>query len=410
FVVHEVDLNGNIARLESLESPQESEAKVEPAVEPAVDTKSNADTAGETTRKRKLSESADLPTHDAVADGVNGMEKPLNIDWNSHRENLSKLIGETPAKEVVLFLEQNEHDKANNETKDDNVKKFYTLPMISDKKIRRSIHLLIKSPKFSLMARADNQDGRIRIWHKRFEAYMPVDTFGRGGDNNRNNPKKNDNGGKRGGGAKRAPWPRDRPDFLRFVLYKENIDTSSAAKDVGRMARLNPKRGIGYAGMKDKRGITTQFCSAYRIEKEQLLAVNAVHNANAESAAGGGNTSGKGSSIITLGNFAYSSDEVKLGTLTGNRFDIVLRNIDVGEDADRIQQILENSGHGLKKYGFVNYFGMQRFGKFHDTHEVGIAIMKGDFEGAVDIIMREKTDESPRIAAARQQWAKRFES
>ena len=48
--------------------------------------------------------------------------------------------------------------------------------------------------------------------------------------------------------------------------------------------------------------------------------------------------------------------------------------------------------------------------RFFDTHEVGVAIMKGNFEQAVDIIMRPKHDETPRIAEARQQWYSRFDS
>jgi tRNA pseudouridine13 synthase len=53
---------------------------------------------------------------------------------------------------------------------------------------------------------------------------------------------------------------------------------------------------------------------------------------------------------------------------------------------------------------------MQRFGKYYDTHLVGIAVLKGDFEKAVKIIMDEKPDEFPRIAEARSQWARRFKS
>jgi tRNA pseudouridine13 synthase len=189
-------------------------------------------------------------------------------------------------------------------------------------------------------------------------------------------------------------------------LYKENIDTSTAAKDVTRFAHLNPKRGINYAGMKDKRGVTTQFCSAFRVEKEQLLAINK------RDGVGGGNSSTHGSCIIRVGNLTYSNDEVKLGALSGNRFDIVLRNIDTGDDDnhDTIRRKLALAGEAFKQYGFINYFGMQRFGKSIDTHEVGLQVLKGDFEGAIDIIMREKADgDSPRVLEARRSWAKRFD-
>ena len=51
---------------------------------------------------------------------------------------------------------------------------------------------------------------------------------------------------------------------------------------------------------------------------------------------------------------------------------------------------------------------MKRFGKFHDTHLAGIAVLQGDFEKVVDLIMRPKEGEPPKILEARQKWQKRF--
>jgi len=397
-IIFIVDLNGNVARLESMESPTQiiDSAKTEPSMS--------------SDRKRKSDDSVD---------DLSNQPAPASLDdheADSSKKDLANLIGESSAQEVLTFLEQQQDEDVIDPLKD-KVEKFFILPEISDKETRRSVHMLMKSPAFSSMALADNADGRIRIWQKRFAADMPKDTFsgGRDGDRAKKNSKNNSNGGgrSRDGGAKRAPWPKDRPDFLRFVLYKENIDTTTATKDVVKMAHLNPKSGINYAGMKDKRGVTTQFCSVYRMEKEQLLAVN---KDVADSSGGGNTTSQGGSNIIRLGNFHYSNDEVRLGALTGNRFDVVLRNIDVGEDdssssrKQQIQKTLEAAGNSLKAHGFINYFGMQRFGKYYDTHLVGIAVLKGDFENAVKIIMDEKPDEYPRIAEARSKWARRFES
>ena len=409
-------MNGNVARLESLEIPQEKKETEDIA----------ATDESENNRKRKLSEGKaaedrlpDVTPPIPKEDDSTGKEikAETKVDWDSRKKELINLIGDIPANELVSFLQQHEKrsEGANNndgEVKDDAIQKFYTLPVISDKQIRRSIHTLIKSPTFNMLAKADNADGRIRVWSMFFVTDMPDDTY----KNFTAKPKKTNGKGGGGNNNNRTPWPKNRPDFLRFVLYKENVDTTTAAKDVARRGQLNPKRGINYAGMKDKRGITTQFCSVYRIEKDQLLAVN-----RESVGGGGGNTTWKGSNIIKLGNFTYSTEEVRLGTLSGNRFDIVLRNVDIGDDTSAgnsslaskqeiVQQKLEAGGNALKARGFINYFGMQRFGKFHDTHEVGIAILKGEFEGAIDIIMREKPDEYPRIAEARKQWAGRFES
>ena len=429
-----VDLNGNVACLDSLETPQQKETSSKVKEATVAESQNNDTTAssavgGDSNRKRKLSETSEedqtMTDANITADDGNTKEAvkdepPKTVDWDNCKQELTKLIGETSSQELVSFLQQHEDTgKEEEEVKDedsgDTVQKFYTLPVISDKQIRRSIHVLIKSKQFSALARADNADGKIRVWHIKFASDMPADTFWSGNSNNNSKNNKKGGGDRNGGSKNRTPWPKDRPDFLRFVLYKENVDTTTAAKDIVRMGHLNPKRGINYAGMKDKRGVTSQFCSVYRVEKEQLLAVNkqAIYGNN-----GGSNTSSKGgSNIIKLGNFEYSKEEVRLGTLSGNRFDIVLRNVDIGEDAGTllerkqlVQQKLEAAGKALKTHGFINYFGMQRFGKFHDTAEVGIAVLKGNFEGAVDIIMREKPDEYPRIAEARKQWAGRFDS
>ena len=105
--------------------------------------------------------------------------------------------------------------------------------------------------------------------------------------------------------------------------------------------------------------------------------------------------------------------------LKGNRFDIVLRNICVKECGEEmavsleerlsnISSTLKSAAKCMKESGFINYFGMQRFGKFHDTHLVGVAVLKGDFEMACDIIMRTKEHENENCVATREKWATRF--
>ena len=108
----------------------------------------------------------------------------------------------------------------------------------------------------------------------------------------------------------------------------------------------------------------------------------------------------------------------KISQLSGNRFDIVLRNVciagsctDETPQEDRLRRItctLRSAATRLKETGFINYFGMQRFGKFHDTHLVGVAVLKGDFEKACDIIMRTKENENEQSISTRNKWSNRF--
>jgi len=65
-----------------------------------------------------------------------------------------------------------------------------------------------------------------------------------------------------------------------------------------------------------------------------------------------------------------------LGDLIGNRFKIVVRSV---KDGDKIRQIYEE----LKEKGTPNFFGLQRFGSIRFiTHEVGLHILKRDYESA----------------------------
>ena len=129
---------------------------------------------------------------------------------------------------------------------------------------------------------------------------------------------------------------------------------------------------------------------------------------------GGGNTKQKGYSIVHIGNFEYISKELRLGSLKGNRFDIILRNVklldsnNASDDTSKRREILEAAAKAMKDRGFINYFGTQRFGKFHNTHKVGIAVLQGDFEKAIDILMAPNSEDRPDITKARKDWQDRF--
>merc|ERR1712224_235350 len=97
---------------------------------------------------------------------------------------------------------------------------------------------------------------------------------------------------------------------------------------------------VGYAGMKDKRGVTGQFCTLQNVHPNQLQWLNHdnttynnknnnryKNNSSGGGGGGGGNTNTGGKSVIRVGNFRYISQPLQLGMLQGNRFHVVLRNI-----------------------------------------------------------------------------------
>ena len=355
--------NGKVARLESL-VPNES-------MKPSAD---------DSSRKRKHPEMEETTAEAPVS---------RQEQWSRAQAGLTELVGDEAASSAIALL-QHWHDNSDQQDETFTLEKFYTLPAVPDKDARRALHELIRL-QLAFCALADTHDGRVRIWHKQFEKAMP--NYGKF-DRNKNNNR-----------PKKVQWPSDRPDYLQFTMYKENMDTSFACKEIVRRIPQRKVR-IGYAGMKDKRGVTTQFCTLYRQEPHALAGIN-------KGGRGGGDTTNGGVGILRVGNFEYVPNELQLGMLNGNRFDVVLRNVDVptlGED-DRIAETkicLEDAAVALRERGFINYFGMQRFGKYYDTHKVGICILKGDYAGAVDIIMEPKPDELPRIAKARELWSKRF--
>ncbi|KMS93941.1 hypothetical protein BVRB_026390, partial [Beta vulgaris subsp. vulgaris] len=61
----------------------------------------------------------------------------------------------------------------------------------------------------------------------------------------------------------------DRP-FLQMALHQENVETMKAINAVSQIVRL-PVGRFAYAGNKDRRGVTTQLVTAFKLDAEQLI-------------------------------------------------------------------------------------------------------------------------------------------
>lgn len=141
------------------------------------------------------------------------------------------------------------------------------------------------------------------------------------------------------------------------------MDTSYAVQLISKKLGIRPNN-VGIAGNKDKRGITTQKMTLFKIEASKVAALNGTMP------------------NVLVGDFAYVDNSLGLGDLHGNRFDIAIREVDA--DEAHIGEAVES----LKKNGFINYYGLQRFGTGTvRTHEIGIALLKEDFEKAGKLIM-----------------------
>ncbi|KAI5838795.1 putative pseudouridine synthase TruD/Pus7 [Morchella snyderi] len=192
--------------------------------------------------------------------------------------------------------------------------------------------------------------------------------------------------GNRGGARQKAPATKaaDRGgDYCHFLLYKENKDTMHAVKIVQKLLGLRNGGGaqIGFAGTKDKRAVTVQRCSVYRVDAARLARLNG--NGEGEGGAGALHAGTR------VGNFEYKTHGLELGDLGGNEFVITLRECAVAAGETRpLREVVEEVVDRVRAGGFVNYFGLQRFGSYSvGTWEVGVKLLAGDWCGAVGQIL-----------------------
>jgi len=234
------------------------------------------------------------------------------------------------------------------------------------------------------MLTTTDQDMR-RIFNSRFETVTNADGVvtitvaqknklqgrfvqgGNGRDNGRNQQTK----GKLG-------WQELGGEHLHFSLYKENKDTMEVIAYISSQLKTSPKQ-FNFAGTKDRRGVTVQRVSVYRVHAETLANLNRTL---------------RGSKV---GNFQYERNRLELGDLMGNEFVITLRDCtfvgsDTVEGEEKValaDKVIGAAVKNMQVHGFINYYGLQRFGTYAvGTDDVGKMILQGDFEGAVNAILK----------------------
>jgi len=204
-------------------------------------------------------------------------------------------------------------------------------------------------------------------------------------DNGRGNSRGNIRANGRGNDGRRTQAPRGKPrwedlggEYLHFSLYKENKDTMESISWLAKQLHIAPK-SFDFAGTKDRRAVTVQRVCVKRIFIKQII------------------EAGKRLRSAYVGNFSYQPQRLQLGELTGNEFVITLRdcNFHYPEDVDNrtlvegAKLIVGDAIRNLVENGFLNYYGLQRFGTFSTrTDAVGVAMLQGNFQGAVNAILQ----------------------
>ncbi|KAI4254904.1 MAG: hypothetical protein LQ352_002832 [Teloschistes flavicans] len=174
-----------------------------------------------------------------------------------------------------------------------------------------------------------------------------------------------------------ARWAALGGDHVHFSLCKENKEHNEALSIMTKLAHIDRKL-FKTAGTKDRRGLTVQRVSVYRVEVGKLI------------------QAGDRAKGIWIGNYEFHPQGLQDGDLRGNQFEITLRDchfsgfgsLEAGTDIEQARATVDAAVNRLLSHGFLNYYGLQRFGTYAvGTHVVGRYLLQGDFRTACHKIL-----------------------
>lgn len=177
--------------------------------------------------------------------------------------------------------------------------------------------------------------------------------------------------------------PQGSGEHLYLFVEKTNLSTSQMIASIARHFGVSHD-AVGFAGMKDKRAVTRQLVSVHlpgrrhetfpELRQDRLAVLWADWHVN----------------------------KLRPGHLAGNRFIIRIR----GVDATRVvhaHRVLAR----LEKTGVPNRAGEQRFGYLGRNHEIGRALLLGNYREALDLLLGPGDLAPPTQTEARRLYAER---
>lgn len=142
-------------------------------------------------------------------------------------------------------------------------------------------------------------------------------------------------------------------EHVFLLIRKTGENTEYVARQLARFACVR-QRDVGYAGLKDRHAVTTQWFSVWLPGKEDPDWMSFA------------------SETIEILEVKRHARKLKKGVLSGNRFELLIRDW----RGDRLR--LDDQLNRIKSNGVPNYFGEQRFGR--EGQNIVNALMM--FEGA----------------------------
>jgi tRNA pseudouridine13 synthase len=144
--------------------------------------------------------------------------------------------------------------------------------------------------------------------------------------------------------------------FIYLNLKKTNRNTLDCVKEIAKQLGIKEKY-VGFAGSKDKHAVTLQLVSVFGVNEEKIKKIK-IDNCEL--------------SVLGSGN-----KPISLGDLTGNKFEIVVRDLEEFK---------------IQETNFVaNYFDEQRF-SIHNV-DIGRHLVKKEFKEAVKLMDDTRADE-----------------
>jgi len=152
---------------------------------------------------------------------------------------------------------------------------------------------------------------------------------------------------------------KEKKEHAIFILEKQEMDTFEALRLISNNLLISLFE-IGYAGLKDKHGLTKQYISIptkYNITSKKI-------------------------EKIKLEFVGYCNKKIKIGDLNGNKFTITVRNIQKGDTPG-----IYSRAKTISEIGVPNYFDSQRFGSVIHKEFIARYLIQKNYEHAVKIFL-----------------------
>jgi tRNA pseudouridine13 synthase len=144
--------------------------------------------------------------------------------------------------------------------------------------------------------------------------------------------------------------PSGSGDHLYLWIEKRDMGAEYFVRQVARRLEIAPGE-VGTAGLKDRHAVTRQWVSVPERAEERLPHLD-----------------GEGIRVLRV---SRHSNKLKAGHLHGNRFRILIRDVDATA-SERLGPLLAQ----LRDHGLPNFYGPQRFGHDGETLQLGLALLR----------------------------------